>query len=160
MFQKRGRLYKNRIFLIVVFAIPVCSLFIKMDALSGWFCLFIYLAHFSINTKIEIQGQLLLGSVLRDVIWLLGNLWAGISERKGELLGLPSIAVLPFIENVLNNRALQFASLAPCCFLLLLNGKLIWFSTGNVRNCTSSAKHWRGWGRHSLWLWEMKTPAS
>lgn len=80
-----------------------------MNALSGWLCLFIYLAHF--NTNIKIQGQLLLGSVPSDVIWLLGNLWAGITERKGESLSSPSIAVLPFIANVLNNRALQFASL-------------------------------------------------
>lgn len=88
-----------------------------MNALLGWLCLFIYLAHFSINTNIKIQGQLLLGSVLSDVIWLLGNLWAGITERKGESLSLPSIAVLPFIANVLNNRALQFASLTRAASL-------------------------------------------
>lgn len=125
-----------------------------MNALSEWLYLFIYLfiylltylVCFNVNMKIKIQGQLLLGSVLHDVIWLLGNLWADISERKRALLSLPSIAVLPFISNVLNNRALQFASLAPCCLLFLLNGKLIWFSAGNICNCTSSPRHRRGWG--------------
>lgn len=106
--------------------------------------LFIYLVHFNINIIIKIQGQLLLGSVLHDVIWLLGDLWADISERKRELLSLPSIAVLPFTSNVLNHGALQFASLTPCCLLFFLNGKLIWFSAGNICNCTSSPKHWRG----------------
>jgi hypothetical protein len=27
-----------------------------------------------------------------------------------------------------------------------LNGKLIWFSAGNICNCTSSPRHRRGWG--------------
>lgn len=77
---------------------------------------FVYLVYFNVNVKIKIQGQLLLGSVLHDVIWLLGNLWADISERKRELLSLPSIAVLPFISNVLNNRALQFASVPRAAY--------------------------------------------